>query len=284
MRIAEVNGVELEYEVSGVKDGEPLLLISPVLADGFRPLLDIPSLSSRYTMINYHRRGWAGSTHTGEPVTIAEHADDARELLAQLGIPAAHVAGHSSGAAVAVELALRAPDKVRSVTLLELSLLSLPCGQEFLQGAGPVLQSYARGDSAGAFAAFMSTVSGLDWAECHALLAERIPGVVEQSVQDADTFFGIELPSLAEWSLSAERAAQLSQPVLSVLGSDTLPLWVEVAGFLRENVHDIQEARISGAGHLLQIQQPEQVAHALSRFLAEHPIQSRERILHTTTS
>ena len=36
MEIATVNGVELEYEVVG--SGEPVLLISPVLADGFLPL------------------------------------------------------------------------------------------------------------------------------------------------------------------------------------------------------------------------------------------------------
>ena len=37
MEIVKVNGVELEYEVVG--SGEPVLLISPVLADGFLPLV-----------------------------------------------------------------------------------------------------------------------------------------------------------------------------------------------------------------------------------------------------
>ena len=36
MKTAEVNDVELEYEVTG--SGEPVLLISPVLADGFVPV------------------------------------------------------------------------------------------------------------------------------------------------------------------------------------------------------------------------------------------------------
>ena len=42
METATVNGVELEYEVTG--SGEPVLLISPVLADGFLPLVSEPSL------------------------------------------------------------------------------------------------------------------------------------------------------------------------------------------------------------------------------------------------
>ncbi len=62
MEIAKVNGVELEYEVVGT--GEPVLLISPVLADGFLPLIAEPELASRYQLIRYHKRGWVGSTHT----------------------------------------------------------------------------------------------------------------------------------------------------------------------------------------------------------------------------
>ena len=43
MDTATVNGVELEYEVVG--SGEPVLLISPVLADGFLPLVAEPALA-----------------------------------------------------------------------------------------------------------------------------------------------------------------------------------------------------------------------------------------------
>ena len=62
MENAKVNGVELEYEVVG--SGEPVLLISPVLADGFLPLVSEPALADRYQLIRYHKRGWVGSTHT----------------------------------------------------------------------------------------------------------------------------------------------------------------------------------------------------------------------------
>jgi pimeloyl-ACP methyl ester carboxylesterase len=75
MENAKVNGVQLEYDVVG--SGEPVLLISPVLADGFVPLLSEPVLADRYQLIRYHRRGWVGSSHTPPPVTIADHAADA---------------------------------------------------------------------------------------------------------------------------------------------------------------------------------------------------------------
>ena len=106
MDTATVNGVELEYEVVGA--GEPVLLISPVLADGFVPLTAEPALAG-YQLIRYHKRGWVGSTHTPGAVSVSDHAADAAALLAHLGVPTAHVAGHSSGAAVAAQLALEHP-------------------------------------------------------------------------------------------------------------------------------------------------------------------------------
>jgi pimeloyl-ACP methyl ester carboxylesterase len=268
MQSVKVNGVELEYEVVG--SGEPVLLISPVLADGFLPLVEEPALADHYQLIRYHKRGWAGSTHTPPPVSIADHAADAAALLDRLGLERAHVAGHSSGAAVAAQLALDNPESVHTLILLELSLLSVPTGEAFLEQAGPAFEAYASGDHAAAFAMFMSAVSGLDWATCRALLEERAPGTVAQAVRDADTFFGIELPSLTVWAFDAERAGTIQQPVLSVLGTETEPLWLEVAAFLRSSLPHIEECAIGGIGHLLHIQRPEPVARAIAEFLGRN--------------
>lgn len=270
MRTAHLDDVALDHETTG--SGEPVLFISPVLADGFLPLLRHPRLVDHHRLIHYHRRGWVQSTHTPGPVSIQRHATDAADLLDHLGLPRVHVVGHSSGAAVGAQLALDHPERVHSLTLLELSLLSLPAGREFLQGAGPVFELYQAGEHERAFAAFMSGVSGLDWESCRDTLEARVPGLVDQSVADAETFFGVELPALAEWSLAAEQAAALEQPVLSVLGEETLPLWIEVAAFLRAHVPDIREARIAGVGHLLHLQRPDPVADAIATFLRDQPM------------
>ena len=161
MQSVMAGNVPLEYEIVG--SGEPVLLISPLLADGFLPLLAEPALADDYRLIHYHRRGWAGSTHTPPRVMIADHASDAAALLEALGITRAHVAGHSSGAAVALQFALDYPERLHSLALLELLLLSLPAGQAFVQAAAPVFEAYASGDHEGALATFLSAVSGLDW-------------------------------------------------------------------------------------------------------------------------
>ena len=271
MERVEVNGVELEFEVRGT--GEPVLLIDMLIADCFVPLLTEPSLANRHQLIRYHKRGWRGSTHTPPPVSIEDHADDAAALLDHLGIRHAHIAGHSTGASIAAQMALDHSEKVHTLSLLEPTLVSLPLGQAFLKSASPVFDAYGRGDHAGAFAMFASAASGLEWGECRALLEERIPGVVAQSVKDADTFFGVELPSLLVWAFGPEQAAAINQPVLSVLGGETQPVWVEIANFLRTSLPNIEECTIDGVGHLLQMQRPEPVARAMAGFMQRNPVE-----------
>lgn len=272
METAALDDVELEHEVTG--SGEPVLLISPVLADGFLPLVAEPSLDG-YQLIRYHKRGWAGSTHTDGPVTVEDHAADAAALLDHLGIARAHVAGHSSGAAVAAQLALDHPERVATLILLELSLFSVPSGDAFLEGAAPVFDAYGRGDHEEALTMFLSAVSGLDPTACQRLLAERVPGAVEQALKDVDTFFGVELPGLTQWTFGPEQAAALGCPVLSVLGSHTQPLWFDVADLLRSSVPRVEDCTIDGVGHLLHIERPEPVARAVAAFLRRHPIAGR---------
>ena len=60
--------------------------------------------------------------------------------------------------------------------------------------------------------------------------------MVAQSIRDADTFFGIELPALADGTFGAEQGAAINRPVLSVVGAETQPLWVEIADFLRASL------------------------------------------------
>ena len=270
MERAKVNGVELEYEVHG--GGEPVLLIDMLLPDSVLPFVSQPALADHYRLIRYHKRGWVGSTHTTGPVGIGDHASDAAALLDELGLRRAHIVGHSSGAAIGAQLALDHPDKVHTLSLLELTFMSLPNGQAFVQGAGPVFGAYARGDHAAAIAMFVSAATGMDWETCEAALEKRIPGIVAQAIKDADTFFGVELPALLAWTFGSEQAAAIHRPVLSVIGSQTGPVWVEIAELLRSSLPYVEEAAIPGVGHLLQMLDPEPVASAVAGFLARNPL------------
>jgi pimeloyl-ACP methyl ester carboxylesterase len=270
MKRAHVNGIELEYEARG--SGEAVLLISPVVADGFLPFVSAPTLVDRYQLIRYHRRGWCGSTRTTPPVSLQDHAADAAGLLEHLGIDRAHVAGHSSGGAIAMQLAFERPDLVHTLVLLEPSVFSVPSAPKLFEKAAPALDSWRCGDNETAVAIFLSLVSGLEWETCQAVMHENVPGGVAQATRDADTFFGVELPALGAWEFGPEQAATITQPILSVLGSDTERLWVEVAEVLRSWIPQVDEVTINGVGHFLHMQSPQPVVRAVAAFLHRHPI------------
>src|SRR6185295_16471326 len=78
-----------------------------------------PALADRYRLVSYHRRGFGESAHPAEPVLTEQQASDCLALMRHLEIDSAHIVGYSYGVSIALQLALDAPEAVRSLTLLE---------------------------------------------------------------------------------------------------------------------------------------------------------------------
>jgi pimeloyl-ACP methyl ester carboxylesterase len=265
MQLARLDGVTLEYDEVG--SGEPLLLIHGglIAADSFVPLLAESSLASRWRMIRYHRRGYVGSSSASAPFTIGQQAADARALLGHLGIARAHVAGHSYGGAIAIQLTLDAPDLVGSLALLEPALASaVEPPEEFLEAIGSASSKYQGGDRAGAVDAFLSFVLQPEY---RPLLDKNLPGAFDQAVADIGTPFRVELDALFNWSFTAEDAARIRQPVLSVIGEESGPMFDEGHKLIQQWIPHAEELRVPQANHALQFMNPRAVAEGLADFL-----------------
>jgi pimeloyl-ACP methyl ester carboxylesterase len=263
MEHAKVNGVELAYEVVG--SGEAVLLIHGAhLADALQPLVAEPALR-RFRRIRYHRRGLGGSNRPLDagPTSVPEQAEDAVGLLDHLGVDRAHVAGHSLGGAIALELAAQHPTRVASLVLLEPAFLATPAGAAFVRAVAPLTERYQGGDAEGAVHGFLALVGGPSWREA---IDQTVPGGIEQAVKDAATFFESELAG-PTWTFGPEQAAAITCPLLSVLGSNTGPLFIEGRQLLHAWFPACQDADIVGATHLLQMQAPGPVAAAIAAFL-----------------
>lgn len=274
---AQVAGRELEYEVRGA--GEPVVLVhGALIADAFAPLLGEPVLTERHQLILYHRRGYAGSTHPDKPLSIVQQAEDCRALMQHLGVQRAQVVGHSYGGAIALQLALDAPEAVHSLALLEPALLLMvPSGQQFMEAMGPVLQMAEAGNKAGAVDAFFQAVVGPEY---RSVLDRAVPGAFTQAVADADTFFGMELGALQQWSFTQADARRITQPVLAVLGGDShtlWPGWVEIHQLVQTWLPQAQAFVLKGATHGLQMMDPKGMAEALIGFFARRPLAERPR-------
>jgi pimeloyl-ACP methyl ester carboxylesterase len=113
---AEVAGRQLHYVREG--EGEPLLLIQGLSGNHLHWGDDfLGLLHPHFDVIAYDHRGIGHSDPAGGPFTIADLADDAAGLLDALGVESAHVMGISMGGMTAQEVALRHPDRVRTLTL-----------------------------------------------------------------------------------------------------------------------------------------------------------------------
>jgi pimeloyl-ACP methyl ester carboxylesterase len=264
MKHAKVNGVELGYEVMG--SGEPMLFIHGAhIADALQPLVAEPALR-RFQRIRYHRRGLGGSTRPVDagPTSVPEQAEDAVGLLDHLGVDRAHVAGHSLGGAIALELAARHPTRVAALILLEPMFPTTPAGAAFVRAMAPQVDRYEAGDAEGAVYGFLALVGDRNW---RATIEQTVPGGIAQAVKDAVTFFETEVPGVPEWTFGPEQAGAITCPVLSVLGSNSSPLFVEGRQLLHAWIPDCQDADIAGATHLLPMEAPGPVAAAIAAFL-----------------
>lgn len=268
---AQPTGTDLQYDVTG--SGDPVLLISTgPIADSFLPFVSEGALADRFRLIRYRQRRIGAGTRDPAPVSFEQHAADAAALLGQLGIRRAHVAGHSTGAAIALQLAFDRPDLVHTLALLEPTLMSVPSAAAFFEKAGPALAAYGSGDREAAMAGFLSVVCSLDWETCRAQVEKHVPGGAAQAIKDADNFFGSYLPALGAWQFGARQAAAISQPVLSVLGTRTERLFVDSHDLLHAWFPQIEDCVIEDAAHLLHLERPQPVARGVAEFFTRHPI------------
>jgi esterase len=112
------NGVSLYYEEHGT--GEPILCIHGGGSSAAVWVDAAAELGTRGRTIVYDRRGSFRSERPEPYVTdVHQQADDAAALIDALAAAPAIVIGRSYGGTIAIDLALRYPDRVRALALLE---------------------------------------------------------------------------------------------------------------------------------------------------------------------
>ena len=115
MPYADIDAGRLYYEEHG--HGPALLCIQGLAADvsGWRP--QIPVWSRHFRVIVFDNRDVGRSFYATEAYGVPAMAGDALALANALGLERFHLLGSSMGGAIAQELALRAPERVLSLTL-----------------------------------------------------------------------------------------------------------------------------------------------------------------------
>jgi pimeloyl-ACP methyl ester carboxylesterase len=115
MPVVEANGQRLYYESAG--EGEPLVLVMGLGADHLAWAFQVGPLSEHFQVISFDNRDSGQSSYADGPYEITDMAADTIGLADALGLDSFHLLGASMGGAIAQEIALGWPDRVRTLTL-----------------------------------------------------------------------------------------------------------------------------------------------------------------------
>lgn len=111
------DGTRIHYEVSGARDGEPLLMIQGLGADKRGWLMQRRALGRHYRCIAVDNRGVGRSDKPVGPYDLLTMADDALAALTDAGFESAHVMGASMGGVIAQIIGVLHPERTRSLIL-----------------------------------------------------------------------------------------------------------------------------------------------------------------------
>jgi len=123
--------IDMYYEVHG--EGEPLVMIQGLGTDISGWALQVAPLSERYRVVLFDNRGVGRSDTPEPPYSVAKMTDDTVALIDALGIDRAHVLGLSLGGMVAQELAVRMPQRLKSLVLVSTASRFPPLTRHTLQ-------------------------------------------------------------------------------------------------------------------------------------------------------
>jgi pimeloyl-ACP methyl ester carboxylesterase len=271
-RVKVSDNDQLDVWVAG--EGEPVVLIHGAMTrDLLKPLMDELVKKHRYQVIHYGRRGHGGHGPPGETADIPGQAADVVAVLDALGVDKAHVAGHSFGAYIALEMATQAPERLLSAVLLEPPLAQAQTEavrqamKELAEVAMPlVVDKYTSGDADGAVTAFLDFTSGVQ--DTVELIEPVLPeGARALAAADLNTWLQADLPAMGSWMADPAAVTQLTTPIVWIGGADSPPLFADSRALVQGWRPAMKAATIVGAGHYFPVLQPAETATAIDELV-----------------
>jgi 3-oxoadipate enol-lactonase len=264
---ADANGARLYYEVYG--EGEPLLLIMGLGANHLGWAAQVPVYAREFKVIVFDSRGTGQSDFPqGVDYTIPLLADDAAALLDALGVDRAHVYGISLGGMIAQEMALRHPDKVRSLILGA----TTPGGPHAVGADAQALQALLE---QGAVVDRAVTPGILEILFSPAYLAEHLSDLSEMFQRSADypttspEAYGAQLRAVAGYD-TYDRLPDIAAPTLVLHGTDDPLIPVANGRILAERIPDAKLVLFDGARHGYYLEKQAEADAAVLDFLRAH--------------
>lgn len=263
----EACGLRIAYERMG--QGPPLVFVHGAADDcrSWRPQLD--GLADEFTVVAWDEPGAGRSADLPEGFELADYAHCLGALIEALQLGPAHVAGLSWGGTVVLELYRRHPELVATLILMDTYAGwkgSLPAEEVRARVAG------ARQMLAAPPGDFDPTFPGLFAGDPP---AELVPMLAAIAGDVRPATLGHQLTLMAEAD-HRDLLPRIGVPTLLVWGELDVRSPLRVAHQFDEAIPDTELVVIEGAGHMSNLERPEQVNQTVRRFCRLHSRRSGE--------
>ncbi|CAM3854421.1 SDR family NAD(P)-dependent oxidoreductase [Mycobacterium frederiksbergense] len=281
MRLLTVDDRAVRVQTAGDPQNRPVLLLHGIS----RSLEDwseqVQRLSQRFYVIAPDQPGFGFSARREGPADLGALADGVAGTLATLGeTRPCHVIGNSLGGAVAMQLLASHPDRVASLTLVNSAGFGAEVTPLLRMLSLPGLGRYAATHSTTAGARLMERRIFADPALAtperveHALRIAAQPGTgafLHELANQLGTARGVR-PQWREDLLAA--VAAHPRPTLLIWGDRDRILPAVHLGAARRQFPDAQVHLFAGAGHMPQIERPDEFADLVTAFVENGPTRS----------
>jgi 3-oxoadipate enol-lactonase len=251
------NGVDLYYEMHG--SGEPVLLIHGLGSSTRDWAPQIEALSQRFTVVAFDVRGHGRSSKPRERYSVPLFAADTAALLRALSLGPVHVVGISMGGMIAFQLAVTAPELVRSLTIVN-------------SGPAMLVRTFAERLM---IASRIAIVRVLGMRKLGEVLASRLlpkpehgalrAVFVERWAGNDPRAYLSSLKALVNWSVTEQLAGIGCDVLVLAADEDYTPIAAKKA-YLSQLRH-AELVVIPDARHFVTIEKPDAVNAALMAFL-----------------
>ena len=269
MTTAKINDIEMYYEVHGPTvlpedQADSLLLIMGLGANTTSWEMQIPAFSREYRTVAFDNRGSGRSDKPQSPYTIPQMADDAAALLDHLGISSAHVFGMSMGGMVAQEMALRHPQRVRTLVLGG----TMAGGPNAVMAGPQLIQQWA---STALLPLEQAIENGLRFLYSEEFIARNHERLVRRALDLAylqPPLHAVQRQVMAVLQFNTfQRLADVTSPTLVISGTADQIVPPENSRILAERIPGAQLIEMEGAGHGFLAEKAEETNSTVLAFL-----------------
>lgn len=267
------NGVELHYVEQG--QGDPVIRVHGGLADYRSWMPQMEQFAQDHRVIAYSQRYYYPNQKLPivDGYTTLVDAKDLAAFVQVLGLEQSHVVGYSSGAFMALAMALEHPELVRSLVLAEPPILhwlpSVPGGDvvytEFMATFWePVGAAFRQGDKERALRLSLEFFVGAD-------ILDELPAEVRQGLEE--NLHGWEAFTTSHDCfpmLDKAQVADLPMPILLLTAENTLATHQLINAELVRLLPQAQHVSIPDATHEMWAEQPGVCSEAVIQFLQEN--------------